>query len=158
MTVANVQISPHFTLYELTHTESRVLLERNTFLGSQKLETLAALCGMLEHVRVLLGGHPLAIHSGFRCPELNQSIGGAAHSQHLTAQAADFHVIGLPLREAFDRIRHAADQIKFGQLILEGHNGVDFTWIHLSLGAPWRAADQCGEVLTFDGKVYRSVQ
>lgn len=155
MTVSNVQITQHFSLYEMTHTENRGLLEENTFLGFQKIDTLTSLCGMLELVRVLLGGHPLSIHSGFRCPTLNQAIGGAAHSQHMSAQAADFHVLGLPLREAFDRIRHSAKEIQFGQLILEGHNGVDFTWIHISLGAPWRAADQCGEILTFDGKVYR---
>lgn len=34
-------------------------------------------------------GHPLRINSGYRCPELNKEVGGAATSQHVKGEAAD---------------------------------------------------------------------
>lgn len=34
-------------------------------------------------------GHPLHINSGYRCPELNRAVGGAATSQHAKGEAAD---------------------------------------------------------------------
>lgn len=34
-------------------------------------------------------GKPLAINSGYRCPELNRAVGGVATSQHVKGEAAD---------------------------------------------------------------------
>lgn len=34
-------------------------------------------------------GKPLHINSGYRCPELNQAVGGVATSQHVKGEAAD---------------------------------------------------------------------
>lgn len=34
-------------------------------------------------------GKPLAINSGYRCPELNKAVGGVATSQHVKGEAAD---------------------------------------------------------------------
>lgn len=34
-------------------------------------------------------GAPLKINSGYRCPELNAAVGGAATSQHVKGEAAD---------------------------------------------------------------------
>lgn len=34
-------------------------------------------------------GHPLRVNSGYRCPELNRAVGGAATSQHVRGEAAD---------------------------------------------------------------------
>lgn len=152
--INNVQLSPNFDLYELTRTDVRSLQERNLVMGVAKSATLHALAAMLEKGRALLGGHPWVVHSGFRCRELNQLIGGSPSSQHLLAEACDFHVIGVPLREAFERLHAAKEQIPYGQLILEGHNGTDYTWIHASLGAPWRDPSKCGETGLFDGRHY----
>ena len=34
-------------------------------------------------------GKPLAINSGYRCPELNREVGGVPTSQHIKGEAAD---------------------------------------------------------------------
>ena len=52
-----------------------------------------------------------------------------------------------------------AGQLRFGQLIQESakrYNGVSL-WIHISLGAPWRAAERSGQCLTMSGGVYTMV-
>lgn len=36
-------------------------------------------------------GAPLRINSGYRCPVLNQAVGGAPTSQHVKGEAADIH-------------------------------------------------------------------
>lgn len=44
---------------------------------------------LLEHIRVELGGMPVAMNSGYRCPDRNRAVGGAKFSQHMLANAAD---------------------------------------------------------------------
>lgn len=41
-------------------------------------------------------GVPVKIHSGHRCEAYNKKVGGALHSKHLTAEAADFTIEGYP--------------------------------------------------------------
>lgn len=149
-----MQLSPHFHLSELTKTEVRRLQALNTREAVGALPALRALTELLEEVRDLLGDRPIIVHSGFRCAELNTVIGGAPSSQHLKGEAADFHVDGMDLRQAFNKIRRS--KIAFGQCILEDGDGDGVpTWIHLSLGPPWRDADRSGQVLEYDGKRYK---
>jgi hypothetical protein len=51
----------------------------------------------LQKVRDLIK-KPIIITSAFRTKAWNTQIGGALHSQHLTASAIDSHAIGLDLR------------------------------------------------------------
>jgi hypothetical protein len=44
--------------------------------------------------------------------------------------------------------------LRYGQVILEGHTPGEPTWIHLSLGEPWRVGSACRQALTFDGARY----
>jgi hypothetical protein len=43
----------------------------------------------LETLRATLGGKPMVITSGYRCPEHNRRVGGAPKSQHMEGRAAD---------------------------------------------------------------------
>lgn len=52
--------------------------------------TLEVLERVREHV-----GQPVIVNSGCRCPEHNRAIGGAPHSQHLLARAADIRIDGV---------------------------------------------------------------
>ena len=49
----------------------------------------------LEELRYRLGGKPVIINSGYRTPEHNRKVGGAANSQHLYGRAADIVVKGV---------------------------------------------------------------
>ena len=52
---------------------------------------LAYLCHMvLQPLRDKFG--PIRINSGYRCPELNDAVGGVKNSQHMRGEAADIHL------------------------------------------------------------------
>lgn len=46
------------------------------------------LVAMLERLRAALGGRPVAISSGYRCPAHNWAVGGAPESQCLLGNTA----------------------------------------------------------------------
>lgn len=80
-----------------------------------------------EHV-----GLPVIITSGFRCPALNELVGGKGSSQHLTGQAADFTILGMMVREYKELAYWCADNLDFDQLIV--YPGRKF--IHVSYESP----------------------
>ena len=71
----------------------------------------------------------ILVTSGYRCKELNKAIGGAAKSQHVKGEAADFKVLKNGVYIANDDIyqRIRASSIPYDQLIDEFS-----TWIHVS--------------------------
>jgi zinc D-Ala-D-Ala carboxypeptidase len=155
--VKDFKLSPHFSFYEMTTTNHRTYLDENRNPPQDTLSNGYALCAsLLEPIRVHFG-KPVIIHSGYRCPGLNGAIGGSKSSQHMTFQAADFHVNGVDLRKVFEWIWKESD-LRWGQLILEGWSVGAPTWIHISLGEPWRDADKSRQVLTFEAGKYTRLQ
>lgn len=156
------QLSPHFTLYQLTRTDHVDLQEENRHVTDEEERKLGEVANLLEACRVVLGGD-LDVHSGRRYLALNKRVGGSERSQHLKCEAADFSPAGPDTEEsvadAWQKIATAARQGKlaFGQLIFEtqgaiGREGRKF-WVHISLGEPYRDKSRCGEVATQkDGK------
>jgi putative chitinase len=116
------QLSPHFSLAELTITQQRGI---DNTPPTKVIGTLAATAARLEDVRALLG-KPLIISSGYRSPELNAKVGGQKNSQHLTGQAVDFICpgFGTPAQVA-SAIRHST--VPFDQVIEEFGR-----WVHIS--------------------------
>jgi len=45
----------------------------------------------MEELRSAMGGHPLYVTSGYRCPKYNRACGGVPNSQHLYCRAVDFY-------------------------------------------------------------------
>jgi hypothetical protein len=145
-----VNLSPHFTLAELTRTSSG----QPNVPNAAETKALVALCSsLLEPIRAKFG--PVSIHSGYRSKAVNEAIGGSKTSQHMRGEAADFHCPGATLEDVMRWIVTESG-LKYGQVILEGHTAGEPTWIHLSLGAPWRLGSQCQQALTFDGKGYHA--
>ena len=54
---------------------------------------------MLETLRKQIGGRPISVRSGYRCPTNNLQVGGAGDSQHKYGKAADILVNGMSPRE-----------------------------------------------------------
>ena len=143
-----MNLSPHFTLSELTRTSSGLYNGPTV----TEIAALTALCTtLLEPVRNRFG--PVSIHSGFRSAAVNAKIGGSKTSQHMKGEAADFHCSDARLEDVMRWIV-VESGLAYGQVILEGHTAGEPTWIHLSLGAPWRVGSQCMQALTFDGQSY----
>ena len=137
------KLTEHFTLCELTRTDKMELQELNRRKALCYTGQLRQLCAdLLEPVRAHYG-KPVIIHSGYRCYELNKSVGGNINSQHMLGQAADFHIDGASMDDAFSWLWKESG-LKFGQLIDEHRGGS--RWLHISAGT------KC-EVLGFkDGK------
>lgn len=154
------QLSPHFSLFQLTRTDHADLQEENRHVTQEEELKLSALANLLETCRTILGCD-LDVHSGRRYLELNKRVGGGDRSQHLKCEAADFSPQGpdteASVTDAWQKLVTAAraGRLQFGQLIVEnqaGREGRSF-WIHVSLGAPYRVKARCGEVLSMkDGK------
>lgn len=146
-----MQLSPHFSLDELTRTSLTEYAQANAFEARSYLQELTALAQMLEVVRAKFG--PVTIHSAFRGLTVNAAVGGSKTSQHMRGEAADFHCPGATLEDVMRWVVHDSG-IKYGQVILEGRNGPP-TWIHLSLGEPYRVGSSCRQAMvTTDGKSY----
>lgn len=137
------QLTPHFSLEEMIASDTA---EKNHIVNSPNegiQENLTRTCEVLERIRSVVGNRAIAISSGYRCPELNRLVGGAATSAHLRGNAADFTVPGMELSDVYNAIRNS--DIAYDQLIYEN------TWIHIGLDATMR-----GQNLTMyreDGRV-----
>lgn len=121
-----MNLSPHFTLDELTHSQiasRRGIDNRPPELALSNLRNI--LCPGLEQVRELLG-KPILISSGYRSQRLNTAAGGSATSQHMMGLAADFTCPGFG--SPFE-VAHAIKQsgIEFDQLLYEFDS-----WVHIS--------------------------
>jgi zinc D-Ala-D-Ala carboxypeptidase len=121
-----MNLTPHFTLDELTASESA---ERNGWDNTpndQELENLKRLADMLEQVKVVLGGKPIMINSAFRSKKVNDSVGSKDTSQHRIGCAADIRVPGMTPDEVVRKV--IASGINFDQIIREFDR-----WTHISV-------------------------
>lgn len=118
-----MNITPHFTLQELTHTDHRKFDNTPDDLALANLKRLADL---LEQVKVVLGGKPIMVNSAFRCKQVNDAVGSKDTSQHRIGCAADIRVPGMTPDQVVRAI--LASTIQFDQLIREFDS-----WTHISV-------------------------
>lgn len=125
----NTVLTPHFQLREFTESATarkHGIVNEPT---AEAVENLRRLCiGTLEPLREKLK-QPVVITSGFRCQQLNEIIVHASRkSQHMSGQAADFHLGHTDFTDDTDKRRKRLIQafrliitdesIDFDQLIL----------------------------------------
>ena len=120
------QITPHFSLEELTASETA---ERNGWDNNPngyERENLARLADLLEQVKVVLGGKPIMINSAFRSKQVNDSVGSKDTSQHRLGCAADIRVPGMTPDQVVKAVMISG--INFDQIIREFDR-----WTHISV-------------------------
>ena len=126
------RLSTHFSLKELTRSETAVRKGINNEPKEREIENLKLLCeNILEPVRVHYG-IPFAPSSGFRSSELNREIGSSDRSQHVKGQAVDFEIPGVPNLEVALWVK---ENLEYDQLILEFHDpekDPHSGWVHVS--------------------------
>lgn len=84
------RLSPHFTLAELTVSAEGARRGLNNIPTGAELAALRATATGMETVRRLLGDRAITVFSGYRSPEVNRAVGGAAASAHMSGHAVDF--------------------------------------------------------------------
>ena len=117
------QLSPHFSLEELTHTDHREFTNEPNDLEKNNLKRLADL---LEQVKELLGGKSIMVNSAFRSKQVNDAVGSKDTSQHRVGCAADIRVPGMAPDEVVKAI--IASDIPYDQIIREFDR-----WTHISV-------------------------
>jgi uncharacterized protein YcbK (DUF882 family) len=118
-----MNLSQHFTLEELTHTDHREFDNTPT---DTELANLVRLAEFLEVVRSVLDDRNVFINSAFRSKAVNDSVGSKDTSQHRTGCAADIRVPGMTPDEVVKFIRSA--DIEYDQVIREFDR-----WTHVSI-------------------------
>ncbi len=123
-----MQLTRNFNLNEFTYSPTA---EANGYDNRPGVAVAANLKALCENVLQPLRNHfnlPVKITSGYRCLELNKKIGGKNNSQHLTGNAADLIIPGIPLKDVYEYIRV---KLPYDQLLFEtDKKGTQ--WIHVS--------------------------
>lgn len=121
-----MNLSPNFTLEELTRSETAVRNGWDNTPNEQELENLKRLAALLQDVKVAVGNKPVMINSGFRSKPVNDAVGSNDRSQHRLGCAADLRVPGMTPRQVVEAC--IAANIPFDQIILEFDS-----WTHISI-------------------------
>lgn len=119
------QLTPNFHISEL-------MCRDGTTVPFGFLENARRICLHAQLLRNRVG--PLVVVSGFRTPEWNKRVGGAAKSQHLTSSALDLRSATLPADELH---RIYLWMIRTHQ-VDDGGLGLYKSWLHIDLGRPRR--------------------
>ena len=137
MEKTSIRLSEHFTLAELTKTNTNL----KNVPSEAQVANLKRLCGWLERLRSRYnerygeGNDPIVINSAFRSAAVNKAVGGAATSNHLTGCAADIRVSGMEqaLRYAVILL-DISDEIRedFDELLIE-RNARGAIWLHFAV-------------------------
>jgi uncharacterized protein YcbK (DUF882 family) len=118
-----MQLSAHFTLEELTHTDHR---ELDNTPNDIEINNLKRLAEFLEQVKTVLGDKPVMINSAFRSKAVNDAVGSKDSSQHRVGCAADLRIPGMTPDEVVKAI--IASGIGYDQVIREFDR-----WTHISV-------------------------
>ena len=120
-----MRLSPHFSLEELTHSDTATRLDIDNTPTVEIIDNLTYLAGELEYVRNILG-HPMLISSGFRSHVLNNHLGSKRTSSHTKGLAVDFICPSFGNPSSVVSAIVAAN-VNYDQVILEFGR-----WVHLS--------------------------
>jgi uncharacterized protein YcbK (DUF882 family) len=118
-----MNLSEHFTLDELTHTDHR---QFDNTPNATEMANLVRLAAFLEDVKTVLGGKPVMINSAFRCKAVNDAVGSRDTSQHRIGCAADIRVPGMTPDEVVKAVMAAG--LGYDQVIREFDR-----WTHISI-------------------------
>ena len=128
---SKAKLSEHFTLGEMTVSNHK---EVYNIPSHEAIANLANLTKWLEILRKTRG-EPIVINSGYRSPQLNRKIGGAANSNHLTGCAVDIRTSGMEQAICYAAIliNYAKEsQQDFDELLIE-KNRYGAIWLHFAV-------------------------
>ena len=127
----------YFSISELTHSDTAVSVRIDN------TPTAAAVPLMVELIDRVLApirehwGLPIRVTSGYRCPELNEEVGGVEESYHMDGCAADITALGNSEEHRRHRNIELMSLIRTlhltGKIALtECYAGPDYKYIHVA--------------------------
>ena len=128
---SNAKLSEHFVLGEFTKSNYP---EVYNIPSHEAIANLKRVCEWLEVLRERYN-EPIRINSGYRSPQLNRKVGGAATSNHLTGCAVDIRTSGYEqaIEYAAIMIAYAREsQQVFDELLIE-KNRYGAIWLHFAV-------------------------
>ena len=128
---SNANLSEHFVLGEFTRSKYP---EVYNIPSHEAIANLKRLCEWLEVLRERVG-HSIIINSGYRSPQLNRKVGGAATSNHLTGCAVDIRTNGMEQAICYAAILidYAKEtQQDYDELLIE-KNRYGAIWLHFAV-------------------------
>lgn len=134
-----MNLSPHFTLEELTITDHR---EFDNLPNAAETANLTRLADFLEKVKEAVGGKAVMVNSAFRSAQVNAAVGSKDTSQHRVGCAADLRVPGMTPDQVVKAIMAAG--LAYDQLIREFDR-----WTHVSITNDPKGKPR-GQVLIID--------
>ena len=118
-----MNLTDHFTLEELTHTDHRQL---DNTPNDAELENIKRLAEFLEELKTVLGGKPIMVNSAFRSKAVNDAVGSKDTSQHRIGCAADIRVPAMTPDQVVRAV--IASDLGYDQVIREFDR-----WTHISI-------------------------
>jgi putative chitinase len=118
-----MNLTEHFTLEELTHTDHRTL---DNTPNETELANIQRLAEFLEELKTVLGGKPIMVNSAFRSKAVNDAVGSKDTSQHRIGCAADIRVPAMTPDQVVRAV--IASGIGYDQVIREFDR-----WTHISI-------------------------
>jgi hypothetical protein len=118
-----MNLTEHFTLEELTHTDHR---EFDNTPNDAEIANLQRLAEFLEKVKMVLRGKPVMVNSAFRSKQVNDAVGSRDSSQHRVGCAADIRVPNMKPDEVVQALM--ASGLEYDQIIREFDS-----WTHISI-------------------------
>ena len=114
--------SKYFTTKEMLHSDTAKRLKiDNTPISDEIVDNIQYLMSRLDEIREGYG-KTIYINSAYRCPKLNQAVGGVSSSLHQMGLAVD-------LRYDSDLKDYIIHNCQFGKLIEERSKSA--CWIHI---------------------------
>ncbi|HRP10968.1 MAG TPA: D-Ala-D-Ala carboxypeptidase family metallohydrolase [Terricaulis sp.] len=129
----SMRLTPNFTLHEFIRSAKATEKNIDNLPDEAMLANIRVAAEGMERVRALIGGKPIHITSGYRCPALNAAVGGSDTSDHMGGFSVDFGINGVPHYEVAQKLsKDEAFMAGVDQLIYEFDR-----WVHVSF-APRR--------------------
>lgn len=136
-------VSKNFDYKEFEKTDVPGMQVKNTITSVDVRDSIKELVDTVIQPLRDAWGKPLAINSGYRCPEVNKAVGGVPTSQHVFGEACDVSPFGRNGHGDIEVVRQLAITVRnlglpFDQMILYP------SFLHLSHK---RSGTQRGQIL-----------
>ena len=118
-----MKLTEHFTLEEFTRSTTATRLKIDNHVPDDLMVNIYLTANKLESVREALA-NPIIISSGYRCPALNNKVGGSQNSAHTKGLAVDFHCAYGNPKQICQRLIMAG--VEFDKIIQEYNQ-----WVHI---------------------------